>query len=437
MDLTTSLFGYFSIAVFIVGYLAIALEDVIHVNKAKPALFMGSFLLVALGAFLAFSGYVEMSEKLHHHIEELIFEIAGIYFFLFVAMTYIEALIERNVFEVLKNKILAKGLSYRQLFWLTGIIAYFLSPIADNLTTALILATVLITIERDNIKFLVPAAVNIVVAANAGGAWSPFGDITTLMTWSAGKATFVEILGLFPSATIGYLVTAYLLYKFVPKGHPKILSNANTNPIKIKDGGMVIVGLGLLSIALAVISHQVFHVPPMIGMLLGLAILKLYSVYLIKHPKKEEFSVFKSIAKIENDTLLFFFGILSAVSVLQFVGYLALMGEWYTVFSHTYLNIGVGFLSAIIDNVPVMFAILKTDPTMTTAQWLLVTLTAGIGGSLISFGSAAGIGVMGKLHGIYTFFSHMKLAWTIVIGYFVSCAVWYVQYEYLPGIMGA
>jgi len=196
----------------------------------------------------------------------------------------------------------------------------------------------------------------------------------------------------------------------------------------------VIAGLGLVSIALAVVSHQVFHVPPMIGMLLGLSILKIYAAYLEKHPTKEEFSVFKSIAKIENDTLLFFFGILSAVSVLQFVGYLALMGEWYKVVSHTYLNIGVGFVSAIIDNVPVMFAILKTDPTMTTAQWLLVTLTAGIGGSMISFGSAAGIGMMGKLHGIYTFISHMKMAWTIVIGYFVSCAVWYLQYEYLATV---
>lgn len=432
MELTTSFFGYFAIAVFVVGYITIALEDVIHVNKAKPAMFMGSFLLVALGAFLAFTGQAERSAELHHHIVELIFEIAGIYFFLFVAMTFIESLIERNVFEVLKNKILSKGYSYSKLFWITGFIAYFLSPIADNLTTALILATVLVTIERKNIKFLVPAAINIVVAANAGGAWSPFGDITTLMTWAAGKASFVEILGLFPAATIGYLVTAFLLSRFIPEGFPAP-AEGEVESVKIKDGGLTIAVIGLFSIALAVTSHQFFHVPPMIGMLLGLSFLKVYAAYLEKHPTKEEFSVFKSIAKIENDTLLFFFGILSAVSVLQFVGYLALMGEWYKVVEHTYLNIAVGFLSAVIDNVPVMFAILKTDPTMTTAQWLLVTLTAGIGGSLISFGSAAGIGVMGKLHGVYTFMSHMRLAWTILIGYFVSCAVWYVQYVVLAG----
>jgi Na+/H+ antiporter NhaD/arsenite permease-like protein len=417
-----------------VGYITIATEDVIHVNKAKPALFMGTFLLVSLGAFLTFGTPVEHTKELmehyHHHVMELVFEIAGIYFFLFVAMTYIEALIERNVFEVLKDGILQKGFSYKGLFWITGVLAFVLSPIADNLTTALILATVLITIEKNNVKFLVPAGINIVVAANAGGAWSPFGDITTLMTWTAGKASFIEILGLFPSATIGFLVTAYLLSNFVPSGHPEKISASDTKAI-IKPGGIGIVVLGLVSIMLAVVSHQVFHVPAMIGMLLGLSLLKLYSVHLKKRRNETEFSVFKSIAKIENDTLLFFFGILSAVSVLQFLGYLALMGEWYKTVNPTILNIGVGLLSAVIDNVPVMFAVLKTNPLMGVDQWLLVTLTAGIGGSLISFGSAAGIGMMGKLHGIYTFTSHMKLAWTVLVGYIVSCVVWYFQFEIL------
>lgn len=434
MELTSSFIGYFSILVFVIGYLFIAFEDVTHINKAKPALFMGSFLIVVLGAFLSINHMDVKITEYHHHIEELIFEISGIYFFLFVAMTYIETLIERNVFEALKDKILSKGYSYKGLFWITGIMAYTLSPIADNLTTALILATVLITIEKDNLKFLVPAGTNIVVAANSGGAWSPFGDITTLMTWTSNKASFVEILSLFPSATIGFIVTAVLLVNYVPEGKPSAAKESET-PKKVKKGGFVIVGLGLFSIFLAVISHQLFHVPAMIGMLLGLSILKLYSAYLriSKNEKWDDsydgFSIFKSIAKIENDTLLFFFGILSAVSVLQFIGYLGLMGNWYTEVNPTILNIGVGFLSAIIDNVPVMFAVLKTNPDMDTAQWLLVTLTAGIGGSLISFGSAAGIGMMGKLHGIYTFMSHLKLAWTILIGYLASCLVWYIQFQ--------
>ena len=139
------------------------------------------------------------------------------------------------------------------------------------------------------------------------------------------------------------------------------------------------------------------------------------------------------MAKIENNTLLFFFGILAAVGALYFIGWLALASHVYdpSVLGATWSNIGVGFLSAIVDNVPVMSAILKANPEMVHAQWMLVTMTAGVGGSLISFGSAAGVGVMGKLPGIYTFSSHMKFAWTILIGYIVSCSVWYVQYQML------
>jgi Na+/H+ antiporter NhaD/arsenite permease-like protein len=139
------------------------------------------------------------------------------------------------------------------------------------------------------------------------------------------------------------------------------------------------------------------------------------------------------MAKIENNTLMFFFGILAAVGALYFIGWLALAVVVYdpAVLGPTWSNIGVGFLSAIVDNVPVMSAVLKASPEMGLDQWMLVTLTAGVGGSLISFGSAAGVGVMGKLHGIYTFGSHMKYAWTILIGYIASVAIWYVQYEIL------
>jgi len=162
----------------------------------------------------------------------------------------------------------------------------------------------------------------------------------------------------------------------------------------------------------------------------GLALLKLYA-YRLKKTKNSEFDVFHSMAKVENNTLLFFFGILAAVGALYFLGWLALAAHVYhpDVLGPTVSNIGVGFLSAIVDNVPVMSAVLKADPNMAHAQWMLVTLTAGVGGSLISFGSAAGVGVMGKLPGIYTFGSHMKYAWTILIGYIVSVTIWYVQFE--------
>jgi len=300
--------------------------------------------------------------------------------------------------------------------------------VADNLTTALILSTVLITINKTNKAFLVPGAINIVVAANAGGAWSPFGDITTLMAWTAHKGDFIDFLYLFPSALIGWLVTGYLLSRYVPKGHPTKEDEEKADSIQILKGGKVIIALGVFTIATAVISKQVMHLPPMWGMLFGLSILKLY-VYFLQKKHKEDMNIYHSIAKVENDTLLFFFGILAAVGALHFAGFLGYAVKLYDMFNPTYVNIGVGFLSAIVDNVPVMSAVLKASPDLHLDQWLLVTLTAGIGGSLISFGSAAGVGVMGKLKGVYTFSAHMKLSWTILVGYILSIAVWYGQFE--------
>jgi len=346
-------------------------------------------------------------------------------------MTYIETLIHMNVFEKLKFNLITKGYTYKRLFWITGFIAFFLSPIADNLTTALILATVLITIEQKNKAFLVPGAINIVVAANAGGAWSPFGDITTLMAWTAGKGTFADFLFLFPASIIGYLVTAFLLSRFVPNTVPEIDLTKEVEPVMSR-GAKVVMGLGVFTIFSAVMSHQVLHLPAMWGMMFGLSLLKMYD-YRLKIKHGEGFKVFESIAKIENNTLMFFFGILAAVGALYFIGWLALAAVVYdpSVLGPTWSNVGVGFLSAIVDNIPVMSAVLKASPEMGLDQWMLVTLTAGIGGSMISFGSAAGVGVMGKLPGVYTFGAHMKYSWAIVIGYFVSIGIWYLQYQVL------
>jgi len=166
------------------------------------------------------------------------------------------------------------------------------------------------------------------------------------------------------------------------------------------------------------------------GMMFGLALLKMYS-YFLKRRCKEHFDIYVNMKGIENDTLLFFFGILSAVGALHYLGFLEYVHSLYNSIGATTSNVLVGFISAIIDNVPVMSAILKSSPQMGDDQWLLVTMTAGIGGSLISFGSAAGVGVMGRMSGIYTFGSHMKLAWTVLAGYAVSLAVWYVQFEML------
>ncbi len=442
-DLTTSWVGIVSMLTFLTGYYFIATEDKYHINKAKPALFIGTFIFILIGFYYAINGLDQ--EVLHSEINHLIIEIAGIFFFLLVAMTFIEAMIDRNVFSVLRVKLVTKGLNYKQIFWITGLLAFFISPVADNLTTALILSTVLITIDKENTQFLVPSAIGIVVAANAGGAWSPFGDITTLMVWVANKGAFMDFLYLFPASFLGWLITAFLLSLYVPRGTPP-LPEGNEN-IELLTGARAIIGLFALTIFFAVISHQVFHLPAMWGMMFGLALLNLY-VYKLNHnirmtggvdndqngiedTQELTINVFKFISEIENDTLLFFFGILAAVGGLHFLGFLEYFTALYDRFGATAVNIGVGFLSAFVDNVPVMSAVLKASPNMgidAHAQWMLVTMTAGVGGSLISFGSAAGVGVMGKLSGIYTFATHMKYAWTVLVGYIVSVTIWYVQF---------
>ena len=430
LHLTTTWVGILSLAIFVIGYYFIATEDKYHINKAKPALLAGTGIFMLIGLYFAINGMD--GHHLEKEVEHLIVEIAGIFFFLLVAMTYIEAMIDRGVFSALRYNLVSKGYSYTKLFWVTGLLAFFISPVADNLTTALILSTVLLTIDKDNKAFLVPSAINVVVAANAGGAWSPFGDITTLMVWVAGKGDFTEFLFLFPAAILGWGITAFLLSRFVPAGTPPF--HKDEKKVEIAEGGKVIIGLFGLTIAMAVVSHQVLHLPAMWGMMFGLSILKMYVYKINRGSSETQVNVFSWIAKIENDTLLFFFGILAAVGGLHFLGFLEYFTALYSQFGATAVNIGVGFLSAVVDNVPVMSAVLKASPDMgadAQSQWMLVTMTAGVGGSLISFGSAAGVGVMGKMHGIYTFASHMKYAWTVLVGYIVSIAVWYLQFEVL------
>ena len=424
MHLTDTWIGFLVGAIFLIGYYFIATEEKYEINKAKPALFIGTFSFLLIGIYFTLNGMDPA--PLHHELENLILEIAEIFFFLFVAMTYIETMIERNVFDVLKYRLISRGYTYKKLYWITGTLAFFISPVADNLTTALILSTVAYTIDKENKSFLVPSAINIVVAANAGGAWSPFGDITTLMAWTAGKGEVIDFLALFPASFLGWFLTAWLLSAYVPKGEPHFDINT-TEKKEFKPGAKTVIYMGIGTILVAVLGHQFFHFPAMWGMMFGLSVLKLYS-YELKR-KGEEFDIFVNMQKVENDTLLFFFGILSAVGALHFLGFLEYITKLYDIIGATIGNVSVGFISAIVDNVPVMSAILKADPAMDKAQWMLVTLTAGVGGSLISFGSAAGVGVMGRMRGIYTFSSHMKYAWTILLGYALSIAIWYVQFE--------
>jgi len=336
----------------------------------------------------------------------------------------------------LRHWLVSRGFSYRTLFWLTGGLSFFLSPIADNLTTALIMCAVVMAVGAEQPKFIAVSCTNIVVAANAGGAFSPFGDITTLMVWQKGILQFADFLNLFVPSVVNYLVPALIMQFAIPAGQPPV---ADGDSRRLRYGGITIAVLFLLTIVTAVSFHNFLHIPPAYGMMMGLAYLKLYGYFLkLKSrawarsfddpPSSTEtdpydFDVFDKIAQAEWDTLFFFYGVILTVGGLGFIGYLGIVSEaMYGQLGYTNANILVSVLSAIVDNIPVMFAVLTMMPEMSHGQWLLVTLTAGVGGSLLSVGSAAGVAVMGQARGIYTFFAHLRWTWAIALGY--AASIW-------------
>ena len=423
MDLTTSYVGYISLSIFVLAYALVMIEEFSHLRKSKPVI-ISAALIWGIIAFYFSSVPGLHSEKVEKALEHNILEFAELFLFLLSAMTYINALQERNVFDVVRYKLISRGFNFRQLFILTGVFTFFLSPIADNLTTALVMCSVLLACGKGNVKFLSLGCINIVVAANAGGAFSPFGDITTLMVWQAGIVEFSAFFKLFIPSVVNYVIPAAIMYFFIPNEMP----NVSSEEIKIKRGGKVIIFLGLFTIFSAVNFHNILHLPPMIGMMFGLGLLGLYSFYLkiTYNPEMDDqkFDFLRKVSKAEWDTLLFFFGVILSVGGLGFLGYLSLVSEvLYDGLGATIANSLVGIFSAVVDNIPVMFAVITMRPEMSTDQWLLVTLTTGVGGSLLSIGSAAGVALMGQARGYYTFFGHLKWTPVIFLGYIASIYV--------------
>ncbi len=431
LNLTQHWGGYAALAIFTVAYMFVMLEEVTHMRKSKPVLLAAGVIWGLIGLIYAMNGIDHAAEiAIRHNI----LEYAELFLFLLVAMTFINAMDERLVFEVLRAKLVNAGYSYRKLFWITGLLAFFISPIADNLTTALLMCAVVMAIGKEDKQFIGLSCINIVVAANAGGAFSPFGDITTLMVWQKGIVQFQEFLVLFIPSVVNWLIPAVIMSFAIPNKQPE--SGAET--IQLKRGAFVIIGLFLWTIVTAVSFHNFLQLPPVVGMMAGLSLLKIFGYYLNKthipdiktyDPQKAEerigqiipFDIFKKVARAEWDTLLFFYGVILCVGGLGFMGYLGLASKvMYLDWGPTTANVMVGLLSAIVDNIPVMFAVLTMMPDMSHGQWLLVTLTAGVGGSLLSIGSAAGVALMGQARGKYTFFGHLKWSPVIGLGYIGS-----------------
>ena len=441
IDLTNHFAGFLAIAIFVVAYALVMAEESIHLPKSKPVLIAAGLIWLIIAVSYQGTGQEQLAEAAVRHN---LLEFAELMLFLLVAMTYINAMEERRLFEWLREKLIASGLGLRSLFWLTGILAFFISPIADNLTTALLMCAVVMAVGGNNPRFIGPACINIVVASNAGGAFSPFGDITTLMVWQKGVLNFTEFFTLFIPAAVNFLIPATIMSFVLPSERPE----ASGQSVELKRGTWRIVWFFLATIATAVCFHNFLHLPPVIGMMLGLGYLNMFGYYLVKTlPKSLDkkrriyeqrgdieaiqrlgevvpFNVFSKVARAEWDTLLFFYGVVLCVGGLGFMGYLSHASQLlYGDFGPTIANITVGVLSAIVDNIPVMFAVLAMMPEMSHGQWLLVTLTAGVGGSLLSIGSAAGVALMGQAKGKYTFLGHLKWSWAIALGYAASIVV--------------
>ncbi|MGC9402981.1 sodium:proton antiporter NhaD [Vibrio genomosp. F10] len=441
LSLTQSTVGFAALALFTVAYILVMLEEYLQLRKSKP-------VLLAAGLIWAMIGYVYqqngMGEIAKAALEHNLLEYAELLLFLLVAMTYISAMEERKLFDALQAWMVGKGFDFKALFWITGVLAFFISPIADNLTTALLMCAVVLKVAGDNPRFVNLACINIVIAANAGGAFSPFGDITTLMVWQAGHVSFSEFMPLFVPSVVNYVVPAAIMSFFIPATKPNVVHQH----VELKRGARRIVGLFILTIATAVAFHAVLHFPPVIGMMMGLAYLQFFGFFLRRtlHSSLSKkaalaiangddyalkrlgsvapFDVFRRVAHAEWDTLLFFYGVVMCVGGLSLIGYLGLASEiMYSQWDPVWANIMVGILSAIVDNIPVMFAVLTMDPVMSMGNWLLVTLAAGVGGSLLSIGSAAGVALMGAAHGKYTFFGHLKWMPVIMLGYAASIAI--------------
>ncbi|MCW8195135.1 sodium:proton antiporter [Proteobacteria bacterium 005FR1] len=431
MVLTNSWVGFTALTLFILAYVLVVAEEFTHLRKSKP-------VMLAAGIMWAIVAFVYAQQGIDHLVEdavlEFLLEFAELFLFLLAAMTYVNSMSERCVFEALRSWLVSRGFSLRQLFWITGTLSFFLSPLIDNLTTALVMCAVAMAVGKGHPKFVLLASINIVIAANAGGAFSPFGDITTLMVWQAGVLEFATFFALFVPAVVNYLIPAVAMQFAVPKTVPQVSSEQ----VNLKRGGKEIMGLFLVTIAIAVSFHNFLHLPPFLGMMTGLALLKFYGYYLRKTHKSaiaddpsygevgdvNAFDSFEQVARAEWDTLLFFFGVIMCVGALGFIGYLELASEaMYVYLGPTIANTLVGVLSAIVDNIPVMVAVLQMSPSMDVQQWLLVTLTAGVGGSMLSIGSAAGVALMGQARGMYTFFGHLKWTPVIALAYVASILV--------------
>ncbi|MDD3029540.1 MAG: sodium:proton antiporter NhaD [Alphaproteobacteria bacterium] len=414
---------------FGLAYLLVFTEEKFHVRKSKPVMIAAAFIWI----FVALAYRVQGREhEVAQKLNIVLLEYADLLLFLLSAMSFVNSMVERNVFEALRSRLLAARISTRALFWITGAIAFFLSPIADNLTTSLVMGTVVMSTLATDRKALAAALVNIVIAANAGGAFSPFGDITTLMIWQKGAVEFHEFFKIFLPSLTAWLVPAAIISCTLKNS----MSYTEKHIINFHKGGSAVVVLFLLTIATTIFLDRALDLPTFLGMMMGLGALSLYGHFLYGADMRilagapdnpnglKPFNIFSIMEKVEWDTLLFFYGVMLCIGGIGAIGYLGDLSSFlYVGLGASVANILIGAFSSVVDNIPLTFAVLTMAPQMDHGQWLLLTLMVGVGGSLLSIGSAAGVALMGVGRGSYTFMSHLKWTWAILLGVAASIGV--------------
>jgi Na+/H+ antiporter NhaD/arsenite permease-like protein len=421
----TSPLGLIVLLIFSGCMAVIVLEARLHIDKFKPALFMLTAFL-PIGLFVYFSGddparfasFIEMQKENKVELFALIAFMAFIWMF-------VEILSERGVFVTLNSTLIRRGLGAKGMFWATGLLAALLSPFINNLTTAMIFGKSIQSISRHT-DYRHIALCNLILASNSG-VWF-LGTATSLMVVLAGKITLLGLLALLPASLIGWVASAAVLQFFYLNQLSGELVDSTPDAVEIKRGGWGMIALSIAAIGAAVMMNIVLHIDLEYAMGMGLAMLGLYAWQLKR--SGTNVMLLAQMQKVEWNTLLFFVGIISGVAALNYVGWLTYISQLYATLSPTTVNVAMGVLSGILDNVPVEAAVLMSAPPLGHAQWALNALMVGIGGSLTVIGSAAGVMVM-SIDKSYSFGTHLKFMPAILTNFLVSLGVWYVQFEVL------
>lgn len=401
----------FLIILAVLALLSIVLEEVTHINKAKTTLFLGCIAWVSL--FIA-SGDADNTKIVAEELNENLLEIATLWLFLMSTMTFVAYLNAKGMIQIMVQKLFPQRVSVRMLMMQVALFSLLLSAICDNVTATLVSLGLLTTFKLDK-QMRRRMAVLIIFAVNSGGVALITGDVTTLMIFLAGKVHISDLLMLFIPAAVSVMLLA-VLFSLKAEGE------VHTTPIKqtYQSVDVLIAVIFFLTIVMTMALNVFYAIPPVLTFLTGLSVM-----FLVGHTSrsdKEEVQVLEYIRQVEFDTLLFFLGILLLVGMLKVIGTLDLLTQVYSMYDPNISNFFTGVGSALLDNVPLTAALLKAEPVLTTAQWLGLTYSVGVGGSLLVIGSASGIIAMSKVKEL-TFVSYLKYVPALMLCYCVGYAL--------------